>query len=312
MVQSIKIVNLENKKGMEIGTEEPYILDTVSWGSPLISAESYKVPYQIGESLLGVGVGTREPVIIGYIIADVDYKSILGLKVKEYYHRLLENIEEHKVELNKVVNIAQNLRIYVNDLMLDGLPLSPVKYSTVYEENNEVFCKFEIQLKCYNPLFYKSAKTFSFYNLEKKLVFPLVLLGNETIFGILNTKKTIDVVNDGESVTGAKIIIEAITRVDNPDIYKIVSQEHIAFKNIHLNQGDILEINTEIGQEDAYIRRKNTSTNIRVIDSIVSGSTFLQFPQGTTELSYTTDNEVPGEVDIKIELTEKYYNLRNM
>ena len=71
MVQEIKIQNTVTGKSLKINkSDRPFILQSVNWDTPAVTMESYRVPFQIGETLSGVMVGTRKPTITGYIVSN--------------------------------------------------------------------------------------------------------------------------------------------------------------------------------------------------------------------------------------------------
>ena len=73
------IRNIENGEEQEIGFDSPvFVLDSIDWDSPSISMESYRVPFQIGQTLSGVTVGTRKPTVKGCGVADMGKIGALG------------------------------------------------------------------------------------------------------------------------------------------------------------------------------------------------------------------------------------------
>ena len=86
MVNEIKIRNVVTNESITLNKEgNEFILDLIDWDKPSIGMETYEVPFQIGENLLGVTVGYREPLISGYVIADMSGESLLGKTWNEYY-----------------------------------------------------------------------------------------------------------------------------------------------------------------------------------------------------------------------------------
>ena len=79
MIDKIVIRNIENGEEQEISSDNPvFVLDSIDWDSPSISMESYRVPFQIGQTLSGVTVGTRKPTVTGYVVADMSKIEALG------------------------------------------------------------------------------------------------------------------------------------------------------------------------------------------------------------------------------------------
>lgn len=313
MVSEIRITNnVTSAKIVLAEVTGNYILESVDWGTPQIETQSYSVPFQIGETWLGTGIGVREVVITGHVIADLEYVQITGMKESEYYEELRHDIEEAKGNLNKVINVFQEITLCTCGYCIDGFPISPVKYSNAENENNDILCRFEILVKCYRPMFYRDPKQYRFYDVEKRLVFPLILVENESLFGIINTQKTLKVYNEGDTEAGAEIILKAITVVHNPVIYKVNTNESITLQGITMAQGDTLRIITEKGEENAVLHTVSDSEDRNMIGYVTNDSTWFQFSQGETIVSYRASEGGVIDADVTVRILEKYFNIKEM
>ena len=126
-------------------------------------------------------------------------------------------------------------------------------------------------------------------------------------------RQSISIENDGDAPAGCVIKITAIGgTVSNPVVYNINTGEHIAFENIELNVGDYLLINTASGEENAKKHIVSTSEEVSAIGNIVYGSTFFKIEQGVSYYAYTVSEEQINNVEVSIEFTENYFNVRGM
>lgn len=319
MVRDIIIKNVVTGEQIELHSDSGnYIIDSIDWDSPSIEDETYRVPYQIGETMTGFDIGTRSPSITGYVISDIEAKSMLGRTWQEYYDEQQENILEAKRVLNRIISVYQDIQIQVGGYYLDCRPSSPVKYSTRETENNEVLCMFTINLKCYSPLFYSDLKTVQMATIDGKFRFPLILtetLNDEyVVFGEISTQKTVTAENNGEAEVGCRIVVRAVGgSEDEISIYNVNTGEFIGLEGLGMNSGDTLTINTENTQESVVLQIAGTGEQKSVIGNVTNGSTFLKIPIGEGLFSYQVgDGGSANVLEIYMEYTEKYFNIPEM
>lgn len=297
-----------DKKGTE------FVLDEIDWDSPSVSMETYRVPYQIGETLAGVMVGIRKPTIIGYIVADMKEQSTLGMSWNEYYKLQEQKIEESKLVLDRLISIYQNVRIEANGYCLNAKPTQPPKYSVNEMENNEVLCRFELGFECYEPLFYQNSKIIDLALVEGKFHFPLIIPeGKGIVLGEVKRRQSMSIENSGDVNTGCIIKITATGGVvKNPKVYNVNTGEFIGFENVTLNDGDYIVIDTNIGEENAVKHIAEERKDVSVIGNMTKGSKFIQIQHGNNFYAYEVEQEYKNNVEISITFMEKYFNVRGM
>lgn len=315
MINKVNILNIVTNNSLELDKAgNKFVLDEIDWDSPSVSMGTYRVPYQVGETLAGVMVGTRKPTITGYIIADMSKQSTLGMSWTEYYDLQEQMIEESKLVLDKVISIYQNVQIEANDYYLDARPTQPPKYSNNERENNKVLCYFELEFECYSPLFYRSSKTVNLAMVIGKFHFPLVLPKIEKlIFGEIMRRQSINIENNGDANAGCIIKISANGgSVKDPKVYNVNTGDYIGFESVTLQDGDYITITTEIGEENAIKHISETAENVSVVGNITQGSKFIQIQQGNTFYAYDVGEEYRNNIEVQVMFTEKYFNLRGM
>lgn len=315
MINKVNILNIITNNSLELDKAgNKFVLDEIDWDSPSVSMGTYRVPYQVGETLAGVMVGTRKPAITGYIIADMSKQSTLGMSWTEYYDLQEQMIEESKLVLDKVISIYQNVQIEANGYYLDARPTQPPKYSNNERENNKVLCYFELEFECYSPLFYRSSKTVNLAMVIGKFHFPLVLPKKEKlIFGEIMRRQSINIENNGDANAGCIIKIGANGgSVKDPKVYNVNTGDYIGFESVTLQDGDYITITTEIGEENAIKHISETAENVSVVGNITQGSKFIQIQQGNTFYAYDVGEEYRNNIEVQVMFTEKYFNLRGM
>lgn len=320
MIQELQIINKINGKQLSLAMDgsTQYVLDEIDWDVPSVSFSTYRVPFQIGVSLSGVELGTRKPSITGYIVSRVHGREFLGKGWNEFLEAQLQDIEQKKYELNRVINPLQDIRIVVGEYFIDGRPSNAVKFSSKEKENNEVLCMFTIDIDCFSPMFrLNKGKQTVLAQAQPKFRFPWILKETGNIMGVVSNQKIINVINDGDCDIGGIIKLEAVGgTVQNPTIFNVDTQEQFMIR-LTLQEGDYLLINTKIGEEsvihhDANYFGTGQSKDENVIGDVLEGSSFFQFKQGSNLYGYSVEEGSDVFVDLTIDMDEQFLNLKGM
>ena len=320
MIQELQIINKVNGKQLSLAMDgsTQYVLDEIDWDVPSVSFSTYRVPHQIGVSLSGVELGTRQPSITGYIVSNVDGREFLGKGWNEFLEAQLQDIEQKKYELNKTITPLQDIRVIVGDYFIDGRPSSAVKFSNKENENNEVLCMFTIDINCFSPMFrLNKGKQTVLAQVQPKFRFPWILKETGNIMGVVSNQKIVNVINDGDCDIGGIIKLEAVGgTVQNPTIINVDTQEQFMIK-LTLQEGDYLLVNTKIGEENVIHHYKSHySTGMpkdeNAIADVIEGSTFFQFKQGSNLYGYSVEQGSDVFVNLTIDMDELFLNLKGM
>lgn len=310
MINEINIRNMETGEQITMGAFAPFVLDTIDWGSSTVEQTSYRVPYQIGQFQTGAVVGTRQPSITGYVIADIDGN---GKTWEEYFNEIKTEINVKKMKLDKIFSIYQDVEIEANGYRLIGRPKTSVKYSTKEKENNDVLCMFSVTLQCFYPMFKKESKQVQLAVTEDMLHFPLILKQSGIPFGAVIRKRGVNITNNGDIDAGATIVVTAENgSVDNPMIYNLQTQETIEFEGVTLNKGDVLTITTETGEENIILHDSSNRKDVNVLGNMKIGSKLFKIKRGTYSYAYYVSDEQEGNVNVLIKFEEQYFNIKGM
>lgn len=320
MIQELQIINKVTGKQANLARDgsTPYVIDKIDWDAPSVSLNTYRVPFQIGVSLSGVELGTRKPSIVGYIVSNVDGRQFLGKSWNEYLEAQLEDIEQKKYELNKVITPLQDVRIIVGDYYIDARPTSPIRFGDSEKENNEVLCLFTLDVNCLSPMFkLNKGKQTVLAQVQPKFRFPWILKETGNIMSVVSNQKIINVINDGDCDIGGIIKIEAKSgAIENPKIFNVDTNESFMII-LTLAKGDYLTINTIVGEESVIVHRANylgtgKPKDENVIADVIEGSVFLQFRQGNNLYGYSVEQGEEIFVNVTIDMDEQFFNLKGM
>lgn len=274
MVESIVLVNssLGTSLPLNMGAQD-FVLESIDWGSIESSSRTYKFINQVGVYVTGTTLESRTISILGWVVAEN-----------------ATTMAERKRFLNSFVNPLQRLEMQYNEYKIEGIPDTTIKYGTDMENNNEVMCKFLINMFCPDPMFYTQTGAYvSVATWTPKFRFPLVFPKTKGIIMGLRSPSTIaEVVNSGALPCGMVITLEASGEVVNPKLIDINSQKYIRL--LHTMPADeVIQISTVDNNKTIRKIVSGASTNVfNYLD--FQNSTFLQLAVGTNYLRYDADS----------------------
>lgn len=296
MITNLKLKNLTT--GAEITLDEKtlygYILDGNKTDFDTVSSgrQTVKAIGQIGSTVASISLEGREPTITGWVTGpDVP------------------TLQKRKALLNRLVNPLHRIQVscYNDKYVISGVPLTSVAYAVPYSENNEIFCKFVINLTCENPCFERvEGNQLDIAIWKPNFHFPLIIPKNpasqEVIFAFRSESLIGVIDNDGVADIGGIFIFSATGTVDNPYILNLETQE-ILKCNLTMGTGDILTINTITGQIAATLYDSSQDTERNAYNNIdFPTSDFIQLYRGINRLRYGSDDDTTA-----LNVTIKYH-----
>lgn len=311
MVNEIDVLNKRTKNKITIGDDFPYVLGTVDWGIPDVSVGTFSTPYQIGLSVLGTTVRSREIIITGHVIADVSKTSMIGLTWEEYFKKQEEQINNYKDIINKMFSVYDEMEVSAKGYTITGRPETPVKYSYDLYENNEVLCLFEISLLCSDPMFYRDVNIVELSSMVNMFHFPLIIPENEgVVFGEVFPRVAALVKNDGDVPVGCEVVMTAHGgSVKDPKLIDVNTNTFIGFSGVTLSDGDYIIINTTKTNENA--KKYTSSGSVSLIGNMIEGSRFLQISKGSEYYFYDMDGSEQNLTTV-IRYREGFFNFPEM
>lgn len=298
MVDSITLVN-KNFNNQNMVTELPinqsnrkYVLDYIDWGAIQSSRKTYKFINQIGVYVTGTTLESRDISISGWVVADTEAQ-----------------MRSRKQFLNNFVNPLQSLTLVYNDYSIDGIPDSTIKYGSSYKDNNEVICRFVIDLFCPDPLFYTSvSQQASIADWVPKFHFPLTIPKDTgIIMGLRSPSVIIRINNPGTMETGIKVTFHARGTVTDPYLMNINTQKQIKFDHSMI-PNETLEVTTHINKKSVRKTMGDVTTNaFNLLD--FENNEFIQLAPGDNYLRYGAADGM-GNLEIKVEYKPQYQEVQ--
>lgn len=297
MVEKLTIKNLRTNNILIFDMEDAdYLLyeGCIDWGSVETEHNTYQYVNQIGSTITDTTLGNRDVSISGWIIG-----------------KDLSIIESKKKVLFNLINPLSEVEVQVGAWIINGKPNTNVRFSNNYKENNEVMCKFLIQIFCANPLFImKSPISKKISQSIGSFHFPLTLPKEGIIMSSRRRDALAIVGNDGQNEIGLTITLKANGIVNNPTIINTNTFEKITINKI-LHSNEKIVIKTQRGQRSVVGKINGIEENY--LDYFDWDNTWLQLPLGTSIFTvYSTNSE--GEQDDSYKLLDVTitYNLNSM
>ena len=297
MVERIILRRARNQEELvlDMVSTPDYILKSVDWGTVKGTHHSYKYVNQVGETIANTSLGMREIKIEGWIVAE-----------NESHMTLL------KRKLNSFVNPQEAVTMLYSSYKINFVPDETVKYSVSAAENNEIFCKFQIDGTASNPLFSDDFETKSaFVETVPSFHFPLVLSKNLPDKGVIFGKRTasliVNVNNKGSVSIGMKIVFKANGTVINPSLVNVSTQEDFTI-NKTLVAGEEIEITTIIGEKSVKGKIGNNDfTNYFMYKTV--DSSWLQLDVGNNLFRYNAEDGIEN-LDVFVYFYNQYLEVQ--
>lgn len=319
MINEIVIENKRTEENITINKDGStgFVIDEMDWDTPSISNESYRIPFQIGETISSTVVGIRKPKLTGYVVSNK--LMPIGTTWENYYKEQEQDIINLKTRLNSFLNIYDDYEIIVGDYYLKCRLNEPIKYSIKESENNEVLCLFTAEFTCYNPMFFEVERSKSeFRHVDKRFHFPLTI-PQETgiIIGVeeLSVTKTIE--NTGDVKVGFIVVMKVINGVvKHPTLRNLTTGEQIkVFDSVVVDSfetKDYIIINTNNGEEDIYYYDSSEGKTKDLIGEITLDSSFFQLQKGENIVMYEVDDSSKGQLEVTLYYDNQYFNIGAM
>ena len=238
MVERIVLRKVNNSEELvldKVSTPD-FILENVDWGVVKGTHHSYKYVNQVGESITNTSLGMRDILIEGWIVA-----------------RSTNHMTELKRKLNAFINPQQSVDLLYSNYVINFTPDESVKYPAKRAENNDAFCKFQINGTCSNPLFFDNFENRStFVTTEPAFHFPLIISKDLPEGGVVFGKRTesliVNLTNNGAVPVGMRIVFKANGTIKNPSLVNVNTQEKLAIDKTMV-AGEEIEVNTNVGEK---------------------------------------------------------------
>lgn len=299
MVEAITLVNDNLNNNTPGGTKldinmsnRAYVLDSIDWGAVQSTRKTYKFINQIGVYVTGTTLESRDISIVGWVVGDTQ-----------------DQLKTRKRFLNQFINPLQQISMLYNGYMITGIPDTTITYGKDEAENNEVMCKFMIDLFCPDPMFYTAVtKEAVLADWIPKFHFPLIIPKKKGIIMGLRSQSTVITVNNpGMLETGMTVKFYARGTVVNPSLTNIATQKKIQFAYT-MQPGETLEVTTYTNRKAVRKYAGGTSVNaFNLID--FETNEFIQLQPGDNPLRYNAEDGV-SNLEVNIQFKPQYLEVQ--
>lgn len=293
MIEAITLQNMTTLQSILIDRDNSeFVLTSVDLGTVEGTHHSYKYVNQVGVYINSTTLEQREVSIEGYVIGNT-----------------YDLLELNKSTLNHLINPTQ----YITATVLDKYTLSfkpdySIKYSTAWEENNEVICKFLIQGTCADPMFtLKDTQTVLAATTLPKFKFPLIIPKDAGILmGLREPSLLATLDNTGDIDTGLTIVFTCTSSVTNPSLLNVDTREFIKI-NKTIVPGEQVTITTSSGER--LIRGELNGVESNYFQYLDLDSSWLQLHRGKNILKYDADSNSAG-LEVSLSFLPKFLEVQ--
>lgn len=293
MIESIVLKNKTTLQSVLFDKEvSEFILDTADLGTVKGTHHSYSYLNQVGVYIDSTTLGQRTVSINGWVVGDT-----------------YSELDLNKSTLNKLINPLHYIDIiYANKYKLTFKPDFSVQYSTSYQDNNEVLCKFLIQGTCPDPMFTTKDRISSLIaSTTPEFRFPLIIPKTTgVIMGLRKQSLVVTLSNEGDIKTGLSIKVNCSGTVVNPQITNLNTQEIIKV-NKTLVSGEQLVISTASGEK--YIKGILNGTEYNYFKYMDFDSSWIQLQVGENRLKYTAESGV-SNLSVSVSFLPRYLEVQ--
>lgn len=279
-MKEIKVIN-ERNQSLIIGDDSNYALSNIIGISPPnANIQTSSIANFDGSTFISSVVNQRNIVISLQLRGDIEF---------------------NRLRLYDIFKIKRKVTLYYYSDLIEAKIEAYVETVDVPPMSRPVMAM--ISLICPKPYFEDMDQIVTdISSIEGQFSFPLELTSTGIQLGTLQTSQEVNVVNNGDIPIGMIIRLRAIGDVVKPKLINTQTLEFIEL-NTSMISGDVITINTEIGQKRIELNRGGEITNI--FNTIVIGSKFIQLKEGDNIL-YGTAESGSASLLIEVEYRVKY------
>lgn len=194
-------------------------------------------------------------------------------------------VEENRINLYKYIKSKQYIKLYyMNDareVYIEG------RVESMQMQLFEIKQKVQLSILCPFPFFKNVTDTvINFQSIVDMFEFPFSIDSDGVPFSEVQLLVQKSIINNGDVVNGVIIKVQASGIALNPKIVNSDTNDIFAL-NVELQAGDVITIDTRIGQKSVTLLREGVESNI--INKLVPGSTWFQMEAGDNIFVYTAD-----------------------
>lgn len=277
----ITIINLNTTESVTFDNQN-FILNSHNLNTFNVQHNKSRTIKQIGEYIESTNVNSRPVNFIGYLIA----------------HSPLDLAKKKQLLLN-ITSPLSNLEIIANGkYKISGKCTSPVTWGSKWDNNNDNFVKFSIDLICPDTLWYDiNPITFNLSPFINSFKFPVVITENFT-FGHRAPDKLTQIYNPVNVSLPLQIEVSSSGDVKNPCISRLEGNENF-YINKTIVPADNIKINTSFGHKSILNNGENIIGNVNLLKS-----KWLMIEPGLNTFGFSCENKDEIE-NLNVEITYK-------
>lgn len=221
------------------------------------------------------------------------------------------SLEDKKAKLSRIINPLDELKFTSRGRSINCRAKKAVEFGSKYKDNNDLICKFKIELYCPYPLFAGKPIEVQYTKIPASIVTPCnQFLEFDTAGSSLDS-----FVNPGDVTTGFEMsfttstassgITISNTYLTKDNVFKIRSSKSISGQ---------YTLNTELDTDSYGFYSYSSGSKVLDLEGLVLSSSFFGLRPGTNKIKITGSNSSGGIASkfirsLTITFTPKYFSL---
>ena len=232
--------------------------------------------------------------------ATTDGSSINSVRLNNrnivIYAKINGDVESNRINLYKYFPLKKSVKLYFNNenrsIYIEGV----VELIECDMFNKKQVA--QISIICPKPYF-KAVNDLivAFGDVANLMSFPLSISETGMELSAIQTSQRKSIINAGDIETGVIIELFATGTVENPVIYDVLKRTHFKL-NFTMTSGDLIVINTNVGEKSVELIRSGLAYNI--MGYMSQDNTWFKLEAGDNVFTYATDS---GNSNLQITFT---------
>lgn len=256
---------------------------------------SYSIFDRIGEKINTVQIGSGRTITITGWVINVPESSL----------------EDKKAKLSRIINPLDELKFISKGRSINCRAKKAIEFGSKYKDNNDLICKFKIELYCPYPLFEGEVIRLQYTKIPASILFP-----RNQFLEFDSAGSSLDsFVNPGDVTTGFEMGFTTST-----------ASSGIRISNTYLTENNIFKIktsksisgqytlNTELDTDSYGFYSYSSGSKVLDLEGLDLSSSFFGLCPGTNKIKITGSNSSGGIASkfirsLSITFTPKYFSL---
>lgn len=221
------------------------------------------------------------------------------------------SLEDKKAKLSRIINPLDELKFTSKGRSINCRAKKAIEFGSKYKDNNDLICKFKIELYCPYPLFEGEAIRLQYTKIPASIPYPC----NQFLEFDSAGSSLDSFVNPGDVTTGFEMGFTTSTASSGIGISNTYLTENKIFKiKTFKSISGQYTLNTELDTDSYGFYSHSSGSKVLDLEGLDLSSSFFGLRPGTNKIKITGSNSSGGIASkfissLSITFTPKYFSL---